>query len=52
MSFTEQQLSEGIRTSHDFSNNKRRLKRKRDARDWSQHTITIIKNTELRHFSF
>ena len=39
MSFTEQQLSEGIRTSHEFSNSKRRLKRKRDERDSSRQVI-------------
>ena len=38
MSFTEQQLSEGIRTSHEFSNSKRRLKRNRDERDSSRQS--------------
>ena len=37
MSFTEQQLSEGIRTNHEFSDSERRLKRPRDERDSSQH---------------
>ena len=37
MSFTEQQLSEGIRTNHEFSDSKRRLKRPRDERDSLQH---------------
>ena len=36
MSFTEQELSEGIRTNHEFSDNKRRLKRPKDSRDSSQ----------------
>ena len=35
MSFSQQEISEGIRTSHEFNNNKRRLKRPR-SRD-SQH---------------
>ena len=37
MSFTEQRLSEGICTNHEFSDSKRRLKRPRDERDSSQH---------------
>ena len=39
MSFTEQQLSDGIRTNHEFSDSKRRLKRPRDVRDSSRQTL-------------
>ena len=38
MSSNEQELSEGIRTNHELSDNKRRLKRPRDSRDSSQQT--------------
>ena len=54
MSFTEQELSEGIRTNHEFSDNKRRLKRPRDSRDASQQGvggIYVERTTGVRRFS-
>ena len=54
MSFNEQELSEGIRTNHEFSDNKRRLKRPRDSRDASQQGVGgtyVERTTGVRRFS-